>query len=115
LQALLERHQRIGEMPANDIGCEQEFTEDPNIPIGAWVRVKDRSCPSFVGFTYVDPQAGLSARGSAQTDPKLADAPFITVRLLTHSGNCPWAWRKLSRQEIQRMGLPDKPPWATDH
>ncbi len=77
-------------------------------PFGAWVEMTlawERPEP-FIGFTYVDPDAGLSAKGAAEGDPSLVQAPAHTVRL-----PMPVPFRVLSEEEQQRRGLPAQPPW----
>ena len=54
------------------------------IPVCAWVSMRLPGFPHFIGFTYVDSEAGLSAKGgnledfeycgSAQLDGPITDA-----------------------------------------
>lgn len=77
-------------------------------PVGAWVELKlpwEKPEP-FIGFTYVDPDAGLSAKGGPDGAEKLVQAPEFTVRL-----PLPLPFRVLSEEEKQRRGLPVAPPW----
>jgi len=82
------------------------------IPVGTWIAATLPARPGagaveFVGFTYVDQQAGLSARGGARSDPTLAESPGITLRLPL--GDI--ALRALTEQEVAQLGLPARPTW----
>jgi hypothetical protein len=57
--ATLRRAQLLREEPADDTGREADFTTGVTIPVGRWLRIKFLQCPSFVGYTYVDQDAGL--------------------------------------------------------
>jgi hypothetical protein len=107
LAAVLQRVQALQQEPADDTGKEEDFTAGTTIPVGRWLRIKLSNCPSFVGYTYVDQQAGLSAKGSSQRDPQLAIAPFMTVRLPMPRAS----WRVLDGEERNRLSLPLRPPW----
>jgi hypothetical protein len=106
--AVLRRMDDLQQCSADDTGKEKDFTAATTIPVARWLRIKLPNCPSFVGYTYVDQQAGLSAKGSSQRDPQLAIAPVMTVRL-------PWpgaSWRVLDDEERNRLSLPLRPPWV---
>lgn len=77
------------------------------IPIGTWIHIDLPEYPRFIGFTYIDPEAGLSAKGGAQDDPDLAEAIHIIVRL-PMTGR---AWNPLTEEEIRDLGLPKTPEW----
>lgn len=78
------------------------------IPIGAWIRMSLPGFPDFISFTYVDRQAGLSAKGSSQEASNLAEAPAMTVRLPMPGV----AWNTLTEEEIRRFHLPQTPSWV---
>lgn len=91
----------------DDSEPESEFTDSPEIPVGKWLRIKFRMCPSFIGYTYVEgPQ--LSAKGSYRQDPRLAEAPSLTIRLPNPAAAL---WRLLSPEEVNRLRLPTSPSW----
>jgi hypothetical protein len=110
VQAAIEQFQRMAEMPANDAGHEHEFTEGIAIQVGAWVRIRLPNCPSFVGYTYFDRQAGFSAKGGPQNDADIGDAPPMTVRLEPME----WQWRELADKEIVELRLPQTPSWVEE-
>jgi hypothetical protein len=83
---------------------------DELIPVGAWIRMSLPEFPTFVGFTYVDPQAGLSAKGGPQADPNLATAPGVTVRLPMPGS----AWELLGEEEKTQLRLPTRPSWVEE-
>jgi hypothetical protein len=107
LAAAIQRAQTLQQDLADDTGKEEDFTGSATIPVGRWLRITLPNCPSFVGDTYLDPQAGRSAKGSSQRDPDLAAAPFMTVRLPMPGAT----WRALGPEERRRWCLPDRPGW----
>jgi hypothetical protein len=85
------------------------------IPIGRWITVALPSGPGcgpidFVGFTYVDPQAGFSAKGSARGDLSLGKLPSITLRLPMNK----LPSSALSDEDVAQLGLPEKPTWVDE-
>jgi hypothetical protein len=76
------------------------------MPVGAWVRLFLPQHPEFIGFTYVDQQAGFSAKGGPADDPQLAEGPAVTVRLPGFD------WQPLDDREIARLNLPTRPVWV---
>ncbi len=60
----------------------------------------------FLGFVYVDPQAGLSAKGGRAGDPQQAEQPSLTVRLPIGVPG-----RVLGDDEAGGRGLPATPSW----
>jgi len=107
MQANIQRLQEKMRAIPDDAGHEDEFCEDPCIPIGTWIRLREPDFPAFVGFTYVDTGAGFSVRGGAQNEPDLGEQRWMTYRLPFPRS----AWRRLSADEIQRLDLPDEPSW----
>src|SRR5947209_5875435 len=72
---------------------------DEPMPVGAWVLLFVPQQPEIIGFTYLDREAGLSAKGGPAGDPHLAERPAITVRLPGFSRQPQrWANRKASRR-----------------
>ena len=107
-EAALQQLRALQQFSADDTGREEDFTDSTTIPVGKWLRIKQlQICSSFVGYTYVDQQAGLSARGSSQRDPKLTVAPCISVRLPMPGA----MWRGLDQEERDRWHLPERPEW----
>jgi hypothetical protein len=84
------------------------------IPVGVWIRTtlpdgRDAAATEFIGFTYVDPQAGLSAKGGARGEP-FVEAPTMTLRLPL--GDLPW--ERLGDEEIATLALPRAPSWVEE-
>jgi hypothetical protein len=80
---------------------------DEPIPIGVWIHMSLPAFPTFIGITYVDPEAGLSARGGPREDPNSAEAPLMTVRLPMPGAS----WTALTDDEISRLRLPSSHTW----
>jgi hypothetical protein len=59
---------------------------------------------------YIDPDAGLSARGDREGLPGLAERPSYTVRLPMG-----FPFRILEREEVSARGLPAQPPWLVQY
>ncbi|MCA8995839.1 MAG: DUF2314 domain-containing protein, partial [Planctomycetaceae bacterium] len=78
------------------------------IPIGTWLRIQLPGMPTLIVYTYLDPQAGLSAKGGAQDDVNLAEAPSRTVRLPMPGS----VWEALSEEEVRQRNLPQPPSWV---
>jgi hypothetical protein len=79
---------------------------DEVIPIGVWVRMQLPDHPAFTGFTYVDPQAGLSAKGWFEGEEAAGPLPSVTVRLPIGVPCEP-----LGEDEVRRRDLPDVAEW----
>lgn len=84
------------------------------MPVGAWIRIDIPEHPNFVGFTYVDHEAGagFSAQGGGYLiDGSLDESPdLIIVRLqLGH-----WKWTVLTDHEIGQYALPTRPTWVDE-
>jgi len=95
-QAHLMEHQNQPSSPADPAA-------EDLIPVGVWVRVSLPDFPDFVGFTYVDRQAGLSAKGEAREGE--SEIVGMTVRLPLPG------IQALSEAEVDRLGLPVVPSW----
>jgi hypothetical protein len=65
---------------------------------------------AFLGFAYLDPQAGLSAKGGRAGDPTQVERPALTVRLPIGVPG-----RILDDDEVARRGLPPSPPWLSSY
>lgn len=82
------------------------------IPWGCWVwldlpwQFQER----FLGFTYVDRDAGLSAKGGPASAAETVEMPSFTVRL---PGGFPFS--VLTAEEVSERGLPAAPPWLTHY
>ncbi|EYF05085.1 DUF2314 domain-containing protein [Chondromyces apiculatus] len=79
---------------------------EPLFPIGAWIRVRMPDL-TFVGFTYLDARAGLSAKGMAEEHVGNASAPGVTLRLPMPG----IPWEELDGAAVERLGLPETPDW----
>jgi hypothetical protein len=62
----------------------------------------------FLGFVYLDPQAGLSAKGGRAGDESQVDRPSLTVRLPIGVPG-----RILDEDERAKRGLPETPSWLS--
>ena len=74
-------------------------------PMGVWVSIAGvPDCADFIGFTYLDLEAGVSAKGGSDRTTRSSGA--ITVRL-------PWQAPAiaLSHGDLDRYGLPPSPDW----
>jgi hypothetical protein len=78
--------------------------------VGTWINMEIPNHGAFTGFTYVDAQAGFSAKGWLNNEP--ARVPSITVRLPL--GN-DVAWRELSADEVAAEKLETPPDWVAKY
>jgi hypothetical protein len=76
--------------------------------LGRWIELKlpMEQAKVFLGYAYLDPTAGLSAKGDRHDADDVAGRPTVTVRL---PGSFPW--RVLPETERIRRGLPSTPEW----
>jgi hypothetical protein len=99
------------QQPANP--CTQDWSMSDNndlIPVCAWVSMRLPGFPHFIGFTYVDSEAGLSAQGGNLEDSNIAEAPSLTVRLPMPGITC----ERLPQAETERLNLPPMPTWVEE-
>lgn len=88
-----------------------EIATPGEIPVCTWVRMDLHGFPpNFIGFTYVDREAGLSAKGGSQDDADVVEKPLHTVRLPIPGLPC----TPLSEAEISQLGLPAMPSWVEE-
>jgi serine/threonine protein kinase/cytochrome c-type biogenesis protein CcmH/NrfG len=90
-------------MDLMNVGAQPEFR------VGTWILMSEPDGSYFVGFTYVDPQKGLCAKGGPPNQPDLGTRPSETFHSL------PWPnlrWRYLSIDEIRQLRLPTLPDWV---
>jgi len=66
------------------------------------------SSEPFIGFVYLDAQAGLSAKGGRAGDPDLIERPSLTVRLPIGAPG-----RMLTADDVRGRGLPAAPSWLS--
>jgi hypothetical protein len=110
VRTVQNRHNRICDHHRHvNVSGTMDHAEQP-IPTGTWIQMNLPGFPTFIGFTYVDPEAGLSARGGPQDDSDLAERPSMTVRLPMPGV----ASKALSLEEIERLRLPDMPKWVEE-
>lgn len=64
----------------------------------------------FVGFVFLDAEAGLSTKGGRAGDPSLAERPTLTVRLPIGVPS-----RLLTADEVRDRNLPAIPAWLAAH
>ncbi|MGE3805878.1 MAG: hypothetical protein AB7K24_14480 [Gemmataceae bacterium] len=69
-----------------------------SIPTGRWIRLSVPECADFVGYTYIDPQEGLAAKG------QIGDRMHV-VRLPAGK------YQVLDQLDVIKLGLPDVPEW----
>ena len=81
--------------------------------LSGWVWVPMKEGGRALAFAYVDPSAGPSARGARVEDPpthaslcRVLDWPDRIFRRPVDFGAAP-----LPAAEVQRLGLPEEPPW----
>lgn len=77
------------------------------MPVGAWISLDVPDQFTFIGFTYVDPTAGFSARGWKGSGSGLDQSSSMTLRL--PMAHCPW--RRLKPEELSKLGLEPRPAW----
>ncbi|QSQ17562.1 hypothetical protein [Myxococcus landrumensis] len=82
------------------------------IPWGCWVwmELPWQFPERFLGFTYVDPDVGLSAKGGPESSAEVIEQPAFTVRL---PGGFPF--RVLTAEEVSTRGLPAAPSWLVHY
>ncbi len=101
-----------GEWAMEHGGIEQPDGEatSRHVQVGVWIRLDAPKLRGFVGFTYVDAEAGFSARGSLVRGDSLQGEATITVRQPQSVGE----WRVLDDAEIDRLGVPARPSWVDE-
>jgi len=80
------------------------------MPIGAWIRL-DAAGRAIVGFTYVDRNAGFSARGWAVRGVKLD----LTARLIVRLPFAGAPWRIMAPEEVRSLGMETPPDWLASY
>ena len=80
------------------------------MPIGAWIRL-DAAGRAIVGFTYVDRNAGFSARGWAVRGGKLD----LTARLIVRLPFAGAPWRIMAPEEVRSLGMETPPDWLASY
>lgn len=80
------------------------------IPIGAWIRMDIPQVPGFIGYTYLDREAGFSAQGGKPDGSENLFAELAIVRL----AGTTIPWQILSADEQKQLALPDCPPWIPE-
>jgi hypothetical protein len=75
--------------------------------VGTWVRMVIADQGTFVGFTYVDAEAGFSAKGWLDDAPP--SPPSVTVRLPLGV-----PWEELTVEEIAAQKFDNPPGWVAD-
>ena len=81
------------------------------LPVGKWVRAKVRNS-RFLGYAYIDPQAGATVRGigynrnlSAVHVERAINSPRGALR------GAGFDLQVLADGEVRELGLPCPPPW----
>jgi hypothetical protein len=94
--------------PAKAAELAARAGEGTPIPFGRWVwmelpwELKER----FLGYVYLDPEAGASAKGGPESASQIAELPTYTVRL-----PMPLPIQLLTPEEISGRALPFTPVW----
>lgn len=79
-------------------------------PFGRWVLIDRFPDEPLIGFVYLDPRAGASAKGALAGDAQIATMPTRTVRLTAQT-----RLHELSPGEVRARNLPDTPPWLAQY
>lgn len=71
--------------------------------IGAWIQlmIKERG---FIGFTYVDSEAGFSAKGFMKDN-------LDNANVILRAPDCFGEWQELSEEACEGLKLPTPPDW----
>lgn len=114
LRNLLSRKAPPGDSPSSASSAAPSSVPPPvTAAIGRWVRISlgDRwpHPAPFVGFVYLDRQAGLSAKGGPEGSADLAERPGHTLRLPLPDATP----QPLSLEEVARLALPVAPAWLS--
>jgi hypothetical protein len=85
--------------------------------IGRWIRVLVKDQGDFIGFTYVEPQAGFSARGwmgesGGSGGCGSGEGPQTSAVTLRAPDVFP-QWQHLTEAEIEKDRLPLTPEWLS--
>ena len=80
------------------------------MPVGAWIRLDLPNIHTIIGFTYVDPEAGFSAKGCKVEGSTLDTCQSITVRLPMPG----IPWQQLRPEEVQAFALESPPLWVAE-
>ncbi|HEX8115225.1 MAG TPA: hypothetical protein VF516_46175 [Kofleriaceae bacterium] len=94
--------------PAQTADLAARAGEGKPIPFGRWVwmelpwELKER----FLGYVYLDPEAGPSAKGGPESASQIAELPTYTVRLPMRL-----PMQLLTPEEITKRALPVIPAW----
>jgi len=94
------------------------YQNDECIPVGVWLRMDLPGFPGFISFTYVDPAAGLSAKGwESEEELVLYNSGRPRHLLATVRLGEPVAqgWQILSEEEIKQLNLPETPSWLESY
>ena len=98
--------------PMDSVAPAAETRPAAPIPWGCWVwlELPGQFAERFLGYVYMDPRAGLSAKGDRESVAELAERPGVTVRL--PMGVPP---RPLTAEEVAARGLPAAPSWLVHY
>ncbi|MGE0434231.1 MAG: hypothetical protein AB7K09_15460 [Planctomycetota bacterium] len=90
------------------------------IPPLIWVRVAlpaNAPWPSFIGFTYVDAEQGLSAGGFPEIEPDIRSADWHSMMpvIARLAGQMLANATPLDEAERIALGVPDRPAWVAHY
>ena len=99
--------------PASPVAASAPMIQDlrdPSALLGRWVwqELPWDHPERFLGYVYLDAEAGLSAKGGPESAADLAEMPSHTLRM-----PMPKPARPLTAEEVAARGLPAKPSWLT--
>lgn len=94
--------------PAKAAELAARAREAKPIPFGRWVwmELPWELTERFLGYVYLDPDAGPSARGGPESASQIAELPTYTVRLAMRL-----PIQLLTPEEISQRALPITPTW----
>ncbi len=84
-------------------------SHNANPPIGSWSRISLPQMGTIIAFVYVDPEAGVSAKGGPDGSD-VANASLMTVRWPVSS-----PWVALNDEECRARSLPAVPLWLQSY
>ena len=79
-------------------------------PFGRWVIIDRFPDEPLIGFVYLDPRAGPSAKGALASDSQIATMPTRTIRLTQQT-----RIHELSEGEVRARDLPMQPAWVAQY
>src|SRR5262245_25252322 len=95
-------NRRLALQPAR-MARGREYDAPVPFPFGRWVMIDRFPEEPVIGFVYLDPRAGPSAKGGLASETQLATMPSRTVRLTPEM-----TLTELSGPEVHARKLPER-------